>query len=191
MTKSIRYPLAANLVAIVRGPLILMSTRKKRQTLWLFIIVPVLVIIAMITGPLWIPYVFAGSPRNQHIDSRMIERRVAVGMTKQQVMTALHLPQDTMTACARSLGKGETEVEIVGSSPPWQNLRPGYHTMVLLFDRHGRVARGRGIWWASGESDSDALTLHGDPIDHCGKTQLSPSVLCPIAHTHASPKPAK
>jgi hypothetical protein len=89
----------------------------------------------------------------------LVERKVAVGMTKQQVIEALSLPQDTMKTCVRLAKDGGTEVEIVGSSPPWRSLRPGYHTIVLRFDGNDRVVGGYGIWWDEECSDDDVLQL--------------------------------
>lgn len=136
----------------------------KRSYIWISLaVISSIALIALVTGPLWIPYVFAGTPRNQNIDSRVVECKLAVGMTKQQVISLLGLPKNTMTACVRPVEGGGSEVEIVGSSPPWRDLRPGYHTIVLRFDKQGCVVGGCGIWWAVPESDTDALQLRPTP----------------------------
>lgn len=126
------------------------------------IFVAALVVIALVVlvfGPIWLPYVFIGKPRNQAIDGRMVERKVTVGMTKSQVEAILHFPRHTMTSCVRWTKNSESDGEIVGSSPPWRSLRPGYHTLVLHFDSNGRVTGGRGTWWDADCSDTDLLQL--------------------------------
>ncbi len=139
---------------------------KKRRAIWISAAaVAGLALAIAVSGPMWIPCVSAGSPRNQSIGSGIVEQRITLGMTRQQVVTALGLPRDTMATCARPAKGGGTEVEIVGSSPPWRNLRSGYHTIVLEFDSRGCAVGGRGIWWAAteAESDTDGLQLKRRP----------------------------
>lgn len=104
-----------------------------------------------------------GAPRNQRIDSLLVERKVRVGMRPEEVESVLHLPAGTMSSCSRHSRRGGTEAEIVGSSPPWRFLRPGYHTVVLWLDRDRRVTGGYGIWWSNECSDMDSLQLERMP----------------------------
>jgi len=135
----------------------------RKRPLWLLIPIAVLgaLGVAVVVGPMcsaWFPPVLTGATRNQRIDSRIVERKVRIGMTTAQVESVLHLRGGTARIWSRPRGRG-TETEIAGSWPPWQAQRPGRHTIVLRFDNRGRVLGGYSIWWDADCSDSEPLQL--------------------------------
>jgi hypothetical protein len=104
------------------------------------------------------PEVRQGAPRNQHINVPIVEKRVRIGMTLRQVEAVLNLPPGATNSLIRTR-HGRREVEIVGSSPPWRRLPPGYHTIRLEIDRTGRVKGGYGIWYDADCDDDMSLQL--------------------------------
>jgi len=104
------------------------------------------------------PELFMGTPRNQRIDSGIVERNVRIGMTLRQVEAVLGLPRNATKRWMRER-YGHTEVEIVGASPPWRRLPPGCYSISLDLDKRGRVTGGQGLWYDPECDDDEALQL--------------------------------
>lgn len=104
------------------------------------------------------PELLMGTPRNQYIDSITVEKRVKIGMTLRQVESALGLAHGSTSSWIRTRN-GRLEVEIVGTSPPWRRLPPGYHAITLVLDGRKRVIGGRGIWYDLDCDDDEPLQL--------------------------------
>ncbi|MDH7601601.1 MAG: hypothetical protein QHI38_05560 [Armatimonadota bacterium] len=104
------------------------------------------------------PELFSGTPRNQHISSLAVEKRVKLGMTIREVETVLNLPPGYTRPWVRRRNDS-LEVEIAGAQPPWRQLPPGCHSIVLVLDSQKRLIGGWGVWYDSECDDEEPLQL--------------------------------